>query len=140
MRRLPALAVPFALAVALLAAGCRRAPDPAATYRAFARAARSGDEDGAWAMLSVRSQAMLDDRARALSGRTGGVVPASGKDLLLGDAAAGAARVKAAVTIRESADSAVVRVETEGAPAAEVSLVKEGGAWRIVLPEAAAPR
>ena len=64
-----------------------------------------------------------------------GLIPASGKELVLGDLAGEAARLRAATVVRETGDAAVVAVEVEGVPGArEVSLVREGGVWRVVLP------
>jgi hypothetical protein len=123
------------LLLALATTGCRRPAGPAETYRAFAAAARAGDADAVWSRLSERSRAALDARARAAAARAGGVVPASGKDLVLGDLALQAPRIKAASVLRESQDAAVLLVEVEGtAGAREVSLVRESGVWRVVLP------
>ena len=123
------------LAAALAAGGCRRPAGPAETYRAFAAAARAGDAEGVWSRLSERSRQALDVRAKEASGRAGGVVPASGKDLVLGDLAAQAPRLETATIVRESPDAAVLSVEVEGAPGPrEVSLVRESGVWRVVLP------
>jgi hypothetical protein len=119
----------------LLLGACRRPQDPATTYRVFAYATRTGDEDAAWSMLSARSQAVLDARAREVAARSGSAVPATGKDLLLGDAPAAAPRIRSALTVRESADAAVVRVEAEGAAPADVTLVRERGRWKVLLPE-----
>ena len=64
-----------------------------------------------------------------------GVVPASGKELVLGNLAFRAPRLRSAVVVRESRDAAVVAVEEEGRPGSrEVPLVREGGVWRVVLP------
>jgi hypothetical protein len=125
----------LALLVVLSAAGCRR-PGPAETYRAFAEAARAGDADGVWKRLSQASRDALDARARDVAARaTGGVLPASGKDLAVGALGAEAPRIEKATVLRESADAAVVAVEIEGSPGArEVSLVREAGVWRVVLP------
>lgn len=123
------------LAATLAAGGCRRPAGPAETYRAFTAAARAGDVEGVWSRLSERSRQALDARAKEAAGRAGGVVPASGKDLVLGDLAAQAPRLKAATVLRESQDAAVLSVEVEGAPGPrEVSLVRESGVWRVVLP------
>ncbi len=128
MRRLLSLAL---LALALSA--CRRGEGPVEAYRRFAAAARSGDAETAWNMLSERSRAALDARARELAARAPGVLPASGRDLLLGDQSARAPRLRSAVVVRESAGAAVVRVEDEAGGKGEVTLVREGGAWRVAL-------
>jgi hypothetical protein len=125
----------FALLATLATAGCRRPAGPAETYRAFAVAARSGDAEAVWARLSERSRAVLDARAKEAAARAGGVVPASGKDLVLGDLALQAPRVRSTTVLRESQEAAVLSVELEGAPGSrEVSLVRESGVWRVVLP------
>lgn len=126
---------PLVLAVLLLAAACRRDLGPDAQYRAFAAAARSGDAAAVWSMLSEGSRAALDERAKALAARVPpGVVSPSGRDLVLGDLSARAPRPKSVVVVRESRDAAVVAVEVEGEPPREVTLVREGGVWRVVLP------
>ncbi len=124
------------LAAALLAlTACSRGGGPAERYRTFAAAARAGDADTVWDALSKKSRAEYDARAQALAARTpAGLVPASGKALVRGDFGVRAPRLASVVVVRESADAAVVRVEEEGGAAAEVELVREGGAWRVVLP------
>ncbi len=134
-----ALAVPLAVAVAL--AACRVAQAPAEQYRAFAAAARAGDADAVWSMLSERSRALLDARAQEVSARAPkGVLPASGRDLVLGDVAPRPAKLESVVVARESRDAAVLTVKVEGGDPQEVTLVREGGAWRVVLPGAAPAR
>jgi hypothetical protein len=126
----------LSLALALvLAAGCSRDLGPAERYRAFAAAARSGDSDAVWSMLSERSRAALDARAAGIASRAPpGVVAGSGRQLVLGDLAARTPRAKAVVVRRESRERAVVAVEVEGEPVREVTLVREGGVWRVDLP------
>jgi hypothetical protein len=126
----------LSLALALLlAAGCSRDLGPAERYRAFAAAARSGDSDAVWSMLSERSREALDARAREIASRAPpGVVAGSGRQLVLGDLAARTPRPKTVVVRRESRDRAVVAVEVEGEPAREVTLVREGGVWRVDVP------
>jgi hypothetical protein len=139
---MPRLAATLVLAaLALAAPGCRRGggSGPEATYRAFAAAARAGDAARAWPLLSARSRAAFDERAKALAARVQGA-PASGRELLLGDLAAGAPRIAKVVVLRESADAAVLGVTVEGSDRQEeVSLVREDDAWRVVAPEGAAP-
>jgi hypothetical protein len=117
------------------AAGCRREVGPAERYRAFAAAAREGNADAVWSMLSEDSRAALDERARALAAETPpGVVVPSGRQLVLGDHSARAPRPKAVVVLRESRDRALVSVQVEGESAREVTLVREAGVWRVVVP------
>jgi hypothetical protein len=124
-----------ALGALLASAGCRPEPDPAERYRAFAAAAREGDADAVWAMLSERTRQALDARAKALAASApAGVLPASGKQLVVGDLGRRAKRPRNVVVVRESPDAAVVSVEVEGEPAREVQLVREGGVWRVVVP------
>jgi hypothetical protein len=125
----------LALALLVAAAGCRREVGPAERYRAFAAAAREGNADAVWSMLSEDSRAALDERARALAAETPpGVVVPSGRQLVIGDHSARAPRPKAVVVLRESRDRALVSVEVEGEPAREVTLVREAGVWRVVVP------
>ncbi|HUL57644.1 MAG TPA: hypothetical protein VLU43_00125 [Anaeromyxobacteraceae bacterium] len=133
-RRARILAAALALA---LAPACRRT-GPAETYRAFVAAAREGDEAAVWSMLSAGSRAALDARARAVAARAGNAVPATGRMLLAGDSAIRAPHVRSVVVRAESADQAVVAVATEDGAEREARLVREGGAWRVVLPELAA--
>jgi hypothetical protein len=127
------------LAVLLAASGCRRPPGPVETYRAFSAAAHARGPDAAdavWGMLAARSREALDARAKELAERAPrGVVPASGKDLVLGNLALQAPRIRSAVVLRESPDAAVLSVEEVGSTRArEVSLVREAGVWRVLLP------
>lgn len=129
-----ALALLAAAAMAALPA-CRRDAAPADRYRAFAAAVRQGKADEVWSMLSEASRAELDRRAKDLAAKApAGVLSASGRALVLGDLSALAPRPTAVVVVRESRDAAVLAVETEGQPAREVALVREGGVWRVVVP------
>ncbi len=128
---------PALLAIVALAAlsACRRDADPAARYRAFAQAARDGKADDVWNMLSERSRAELDRRAKALAAEAPpGVIAGSGRAMVLGDLSARAPPPTAIVVVRESRDAAVLSVEAAGQPSHEVSLQREGGVWRVVVP------
>lgn len=124
----------LALSLLLASAGCRRDVGPADRYAAFAAAAREGDADAVWSMLSARSREALEVQARALAARAPGVVAPSARQLVLGDLAPRARRPRSIVVVRESRDAAVVAVELDGAPVREASLVREGGVWRVVVP------
>jgi len=138
-RRPPAASLAIVLVSLLATTSCRRSQGPAEQYRAFVAAARAGDGEQVWSMLSERSRALLDERAKEVAARApAGVVASSGRDLVLGDLGARAARVESVVVARESRDAAVLAVRVEGRPdPEEVSLVREGAGWRVVLPGAA---
>jgi hypothetical protein len=118
---------------ALLAAGCRSS-GPAETYRVFAHAVREGDARTAWSLLSERSRADLDARAKRLAGETGGVVPESGAALLVGDASLQSPRLVSVAVVRESADAAELEVAVVGGEPRKVTMARETGGWRVVLP------
>ncbi len=122
------------IAVLLLACAREGTGTPDATYRAFARAASERDDDRAWALLSADTQAWLDRRAKAAAASAPGVVAASGRQLLFGDAALATRPLATALVLRESRDEAVVEVAEEGGPKREVGLVREGG-WRVRIPD-----
>ncbi len=129
-------AVALSLLLAVGSSACRRADGPAERYRAFAAAARGGDAAAVWSMLSERTRAAFDARAKALAAEApAGVLPESGEALVLGDLAVRAERPRSVVVVRESQNAAVLSVEVEGGgPAREVTLVREAGAWRVVVP------
>ena len=132
MRRLAA-----SLVAALLLVGCRPAETPAERYRRFADAARKGRAGDVWSMLSARSRKALADRAKALAGpKPPAGLEVTAADLVLGDLAPTAPRVKSVTVVRESRDAAVVAVEDASGARGEVSLVREDGEWRVVLPDA----
>jgi len=117
-----------------LLSGCARDLGPEAVYRALVQAVADRDADRAWSLLSTASQKRLDARAREVAARAPGVVPASGRALLVGDAALAAPEVKSVAVRSQDAERAVLRVEEEGRPPREVLLVREGSRWRVELP------
>jgi hypothetical protein len=124
-----------ALSLCLLAAlACSRPEPPDAAYRALVAAVRARDADAAWSLLSESTQAWLDARARAAAAEAPGVVPASGRALLLGSAAAAVRPPSAIVVLGESPDRAVLQVTADGEEPREVTVVKEGR-WRVEIPE-----
>lgn len=124
------------VAAAALFSCAPRDPPPDAVYRAFVKAAAARDAAAAWPLLSSRTRSWLDARARRAAGEAPGLLPASGQRLLFGDAAAGAARpVKEIEVLDRDASRARLRVTDDAGAVAAVALVREGGAWRIDLPE-----
>jgi hypothetical protein len=120
-------------AFAFLACASREST-PELAYRALAQAVSERDADRAWALLSADTQAWLEARAKAAAAKAPGVVPASGRELLLGDASLAPRPLASVLVLRESRDRAVVEVAEEGGPKREVELVREG-TWRVRVPE-----
>ncbi len=121
------------LALLSLSPACARDLGPEAAYRSFLKAVADRDADRAWNLLSRASQKRLDERARAAAAQAPGVVPPSGRQLLLGDAALQARPAAAVALVSQTGQRAVLRVEVQGAPPREVTLVHEGR-WRVELP------
>jgi hypothetical protein len=121
--------------VATLAAACRAPEDPAQRYQRFAAAARGGEVGTVWALLSADSQQRIRERGKALTGGK----PIPGVDLgpgqiLLGDLAVTAPKVKSATVARASGDEAVVEVELEDGTRGQVQMKREKDGWKVVLP------
>ena len=130
MRRL----APLALALSLSLSACARDPGPEAAYRSLAKAVAERDADRAWSLLSRESQKRLEVLARETAARAPGVVAPSGRQLLLGDAALASRPLAGVEVASQEGDRAVLRVEEAGRPPREVSMVREGGGWRVELP------
>jgi hypothetical protein len=129
----PALAALAASLVAFLPA-CQRDLPPDATYRALVRAAAERDETAAWNLLSSATQKRLEERARVAAAAAPGVVPASARSMLVGDASLGVRPPSSITGVDVGPDRAVLRVEAPDSPTRDVVLVREGGAWRVELP------
>ncbi len=121
------------LSLLSLSFACARELGPDAAYRSFLKAVADRDADKAWNLLSRESQKRLDEKARAASARAPGVVPPSGRQLLLGDAALQVRPAGSVAVVSQTGQRAVLRVEVEGAPPRQVTLVREGR-WRVELP------
>jgi hypothetical protein len=125
------------LLAALLAAplpACQRDLPPDATYRALVRAVAERDEAAAWNLLSSATQKRLEEKARVAAAAAPGVVPASARAMLVGDASLSVRPPTAIGVVGGSADRTVLRVEAPGTAPRDVVLVREGGAWRVELP------
>ena len=133
-----ALASRAALATALVAVlpACQRDLPPDATYRALVRAAAERDEAAAWNLLSSATKKRLEERARVAAAAAPGVVPASARSMLVGDASLGVRPPSSITVVETGPERAVLRVEAPDSPLRDVVLVREGGAWRVDLPPA----
>jgi len=126
------------LPLLLLLLACAREETPATAYQEFTRAAASRDADRAFALLAPETQRWLDERASRVASAAPGVVPAEGRQLLLGDAALSAREAVKVTVVRESRDAAVLEVTVEGGGRREVEMVRDGG-WRVRVPPPQAP-
>jgi hypothetical protein len=125
------------VAAAILAAlpGCERDLPPDATYRALVRAVADRNEAAAWELLSAGTRKRLGERAAAAARAAPGIVSPDGRSLLIGDAALAVRPPRAITVVSGGPDRAVLRVEgAEGRPV-DVVLLREGGAWRVDLPD-----
>jgi hypothetical protein len=127
-------AILLAAALTGLLPACQRDLPPDATYRALVRAVADRDESAAWNLLSSDTQKRLEEKARVAAAAAPGVVPASARAMLVGDASLSVRPPSAISVVGGSADRTVLRVEAPGASPRDVVLVREGGAWRVELP------
>ena len=142
-RRSTAAAVASALAAMALAAAvagrsCRvTAPGPEATVNDLVQAAKQGDRDTVYELLSPATRARLEAQAKRATDYVGGTVRYSAKDLI--SINTGDPTTPTDVTvIRESSDTAQVEIVSSAARA-RLELVQIDGRWRVDLPEYGAP-
>jgi hypothetical protein len=115
--------------------GCERDLPPDATYRALVRAVADRNEAAAWDLLSAATRKRLGERAAAAARAAPGIVAPDGRSLLMGDAALGVRPPRAITIVSAGPERAVLRVEGAEGPPVEVVLLREGGAWRVDLPD-----
>ena len=130
----PARLATLGLALLLAVPACQRDLPPDAAYRALVRAISERDEEAAWNLLSSATRQRLEAQARVAAAAAPGVVPASARALLAGDAGL-AVLPPTSIAVQESGpDRAILRVEAPGTKPQEVVLVRERGGWRVDLP------
>jgi hypothetical protein len=98
----------------------------------FAESLGRGDAEAAWALLSARTQRQADARAKAAREGSGGVGPASGRQMLFASAVrTGPIHVR---EVSRSGDSAEVETTADGGARDSFHVVRENGAWKVELP------
>src|SRR3981081_2691849 len=112
------------------AAGRRRQPAPGSAgpveaVQDFAESLGRGDAEAAWTLLSSRTQQQADARAKAAREASGGVGPASGRQMLF----ASAVRTGPihAQEVSRSGDSAEVETTADGGARSGFHVVRENG-------------
>jgi hypothetical protein len=129
----------FALAVAVVGRGCgSAAPGPESAVRNFVQAARAGDRNAVWQLLSPATQQVLEREAMQATDLVGSSTRYRALDLIsIGSSDDVAAPSRFAVTSK-TADRATVEV-AGAAGLSAVELVRVNGRWRIDLPTYGGP-
>ncbi len=123
------------IAVVLLvtvAAGCRREPanSPEAAYRAFIEAVQKGNTRKAWQSLSASTRQKVEERSKAISEASKGVVRDEPELLLFQGTRPGP--LGEVTQVKADDTSALLKVASAAGPR-EVKLVKDSGKWLIDL-------
>jgi hypothetical protein len=143
-RRSTAAAVASALAAMAVAAAvagrsCRVAePGPEATVRDMIRAAKTGDRDAVFELLTPQTRARLDVEAKRATDLVGAVVRYQAKDLISIGASEGVATPTDITVVEERGERALVEIVSPSGRA-RVDLLKTDGKWRVDLPQYGAP-
>jgi hypothetical protein len=125
----------LALAIAVLGRGCRvDDPGPDAAVHELLQAARTGDRQAVFQLLSPDTQQRLEERAQNATSLVGANRRYRAMDLIsIGSFEDQPAPTELRV-VEQYGDKAVVEVESP-AGRARIALLKIDGRWRIDLPE-----
>lgn len=126
-----------AMAVAAAVAGrsCQVAqPGPEASVREMLRAAKTGDREIVFQLLSPATQARLETEAKRATDLVGAATRYAAKDLVSIGSSDGIPAPTDITVLEERGDHAVVEVVSP-AGRARIELVKVDARWRIDLPQ-----
>lgn len=143
-RRSTAAAVASALAAMALAAAvagrsCRVSQvGPEVTVRDLLQAAKTGDRDTVFALLTPATRARLEVEAKRATDLVGAAVRYTAKDLISIGSSEGVAAPTDITVIEERGDRAVVEVVSP-AGRSRVQLIQLDGRWRVDLPQFGGP-
>jgi hypothetical protein len=125
----------MALAAAVAGRSCRvTEPGPEATVRDLFRAAKAGDRDIVFELLSPQTRARLDAEAKRATDLVGAVVRYQAKDLISIGASEGVAAPTDITVVESGGDRAVVEI-VSSAGRSRLELHKVDGRWRVDLPQ-----
>ena len=129
----------MALAAAVAGRSCRvTQPGPEAAVRDMIQAAKTGDRDMVFELLTPATRERLDAEARRATDLVGASQRYRAKDLISIGSSDGAADPTDITVLEEHGDRATVEVVSP-AGRARVDLVKLDGRWRIDLPQYGGP-
>jgi hypothetical protein len=125
----------MALAAALAGRSCRVAqPGPEAAVRDMIQAAKTGDRDLVFELLTPATRDRLDAEARRATDLVGASQRYTAKDLISIGSSDGTGDPTDITVLHEHGDHAVVEVVSPGGRA-RVDVIKLDGRWRIDLPQ-----
>jgi cysteine synthase len=125
----------MALAAAVAGRSCGVSqPGPEAAVRDMLHAAKSGDRDTVFELLSPATRSRLEVEAKRATDYVGAAVRFSAKDLLSIGNSEGIAAPKAITLVDESGDRARVLVVSADGDRSYIDLVRLDGLWRIDIP------
>jgi hypothetical protein len=125
----------MALAVAVAGRSCRvTTPGPEVAVRDLLAAAKAGDRDAIFELLTPATRARLDAEAKRATDLVGAAVRYTAKDLISIGASDGVAAPTDITVIDQRGDRATIElVSPQGR--ARLELVKSEGRWRVDLPQ-----
>ena len=125
----------MALAAAVAGRSCRvTEPGPEAAVRDRIQAAKTGDRDLVFELLSPATHARLDAEAKRATDLVGASQRYAAKDLISIGSSDGAADPTDITVLEEHGDRAVVEV-VSAAGRSRIELVKLANRWRVDLPQ-----
>ncbi|MBA3396203.1 MAG: DUF4878 domain-containing protein [Deltaproteobacteria bacterium] len=125
----------MALAAAVAGRSCRVSqPGPEAAVRGVLQAAKTGDRDTVFEMLTPATQQRLEVEARRATDLVGAAIRYTAKDLVSIGSSDGVAAPTDITVLEERNDRAVVEVVSPSGRA-RMQLVKIDGRWRVDLPQ-----
>ena len=125
----------MALAAAVAGRSCRvTPPGPEVTVRDLIQAAKAGDRDTIFELLTPATRARLDTEAKRATDLVGAAVRYTAKDLISIGTSEGLASPTDITVLEEAGDRAVVEVVSPSGRA-RLQLVQTDGRWRVDLPQ-----
>lgn len=125
----------MALAVAVAGRSCRvTTPGPEVAVRDLLAAAKAGDRDAIFELLTPATRARLEAEAKRATDLVGAAVRYTAKDLISIGASDGVAPPTDITVIDQRGDRATIEIVSPQGRA-RLELVKAEGRWRVDLPQ-----
>ncbi len=129
----------MALAAAVAGRSCRvTQPGPEVAVREMLQAAKTGDRETVFLLLSPATRTRLETEAKRATDLVGAATRYTAKDLVSIGSSDGIAAPTDITVIEEVADRAIVEVVSP-AGRSRIELVKAEGRWTIELPQYGSP-